>query len=322
VLDQDAPIRGEVRAVGFRRVSHGLYLKDKPSLPDAEQFLRELRAWLCVLPPDAAFTHVTGARLRNWRLPHLPEQVPVFVAVRDGHSRRCRAGLVYSRLVALDPDDHERVHIVSDLPVDTPEEVLLRCARDLGHLDLVVLVDSALACGDLDPQRMERILASRRPGTRALRAAWLASNARAESDGETVLRLFHKAMGIAVEPQVILTDERGGFVARADLLVLGTHFVHEYDGAGHRSTRTQRADLRRERRFAGTTYVRRGYTLDELLNHAGVVMHEMDDALRRPHRLDRLRRWQRMVRESLYSETGRSRVLNRWKREMGVVDWR
>jgi hypothetical protein len=322
VHDHDAPIRGEVRAVGFRRVSHGLYLKDRPSLRDDEQFRRELRAWLCVLPPGAAFTHVTGARLRNWRPPQLPEQVPVFAAVRDGQSRRSRAGLICSRLVAHDPDDSDRVLTVSDLPVDTPEEILLRCARDLGHLDLVVLIDSARACGDLDPQRMERLLSSRRPGTRALRAAWLASDARAESGGETVLRLFHKAMGIAVEPQVDLTDERGGFVGRADLLVLGTDFVHEYDGAGHRSKESQRADLRRERRFAGTTYVRRGYSLDELLNHAGVVMYEMDDALGRPHRFDRLRRWQRMVRESLYSETGRRRVLNRWKREMGVVDWR
>ena len=50
-------------------------------------------------------------------------------------------------------------------------------------------------------------------------------------------------------------------------------------------------------------------------------MHELDRALERPHQLRRFRRWQRMVEQSLYSETGRERLMNRWHRETGVVDW-
>ena len=44
--------------------------------------------------------------------------------------------------------------MIDGLPVDSAEEVLLRCARDLGHLDLVVLIDSALALGHIDHGRM------------------------------------------------------------------------------------------------------------------------------------------------------------------------
>ena len=318
----DEPIRGEVRLVGYRRVSHGLYLHERPGLSPDEEFRRDLRAWLCVLPDGAVFTHVTGARLRGWRLPPLPEHVPVFAALHGDVKRVGRPGVVCSRLVDAEEDGTLTPFRVGGLPVDSAEEILLRCSRDLGHLDLMVMLDSALAKGDIDRTKLEQLLNSRRPGVRALRRAYEAADERSESGGETVLRAFHLAMEIPVVPQSDLRDARGGFIGRADLLVLGTTHVHEYDGAGHRDKSRHRSDLRRERRFAGTPYMRRGYTLDELLNHAAVVMHEMDVALGRPHQPERLRRWRRIVAGSLYSETGRARMMNRWRRQMGVIDWR
>ena len=94
-----------------------------------------------------------------------------------------------------------------------------------------------------------------------------------------MLRIFHRVMGVDVVPQVDLVDDHGRAFARADLLVAGTRNVHEYDGAGHRSPAQHRSDLRRERALAHARYVRRGYTLDDLLNHAAGVMHELDRAL-------------------------------------------
>jgi len=319
--DKDEPIRGEVRSIGFRRVSHGLYLEDRPGLQEDDEFRRELRAWRLLLPSEAVFTHVTGARLRGWRLPALPEQVPVFAAVHDRTSVPRRPGLICSRLVAPADDKSSEPCERDELLTDAPEEILLRCARDLGHVDLTVMMDSALAQGDLDVKRLERLLASRRPGVRALRRAYEASDHRAESGGATLLRLFHRALDVAVEPQVDLCSEDGTFLGRADLLVIGSHHVHEYDGAAHRGKDRHRADLRRERRLAGTSYVRRGFTMDDLVNHPGTTMHRIDAALSRPHEPERLRRWRRMVEGSLYSELGRARLLNRWRRQMGVVDW-
>jgi len=289
-------------------------------LSDEDEFRRDLSAWMLVLPDGAVFTHLTAARLRGWRLPALPEQVPVFAAVRGTHRRPRRPGMICSRLVGPSPPASPP-QMIGGLPVDSAEEVLLRCARDLGHLDLVVLIDSALALGDIDPEAMRELLASRRPGVRRLRAAYARSHRRAESAGETALRVFHDAMDIPVEPQVDLVDSEGRLLGRADLLVVGTGNVHEYDGSGHRKRQQQRSDLRRERRLAGTPYVRRGFTLDDLLNHPGIVMHELDRALGRPHQAHRLRRWRRLMDHSMYSPAGRERLLNRWRREMGVVDW-
>lgn len=314
-IDVDVPIRGEVRGAGVRRLSHGLGLIERDDLTDDEEFLRELRALRLVLPTDAVYTHVTGARLRGWQLPALPEHTPYFAATRSDKRPR-RPGLLCSRLTHEAPRD-----TVAGIPVDAAEEILLRCARDLGVLDLVIMIDSAQGLGHLDPARMEAILASRRPGSRRLRRAWKLADPKAESGGETVLRVFHEALEIPVRSQVPIHDHDGRYLGRGDLLVIGTTFVHEYDGAHHRSKGQQRTDLRRVRAWSGTPYTRNGFTLDDLLNHALVVMHELDRLLDRRHKQARIERWRGLISESLYSPTGRARVMNRWKRQMGVIEW-
>lgn len=313
----DEPVRGELRLADYERISHGLYRRKRDGLTADEEFRRELEAYQLVLPADAVFTHLTGARLLGWQLPKLPEQIPVFAAVGTDERRPRRHGLICSRLVRT-PRGRQGA---GGLPVDDPEEILLRAARDLGVLDLVVLIDSALRAGDLDPQRMETLLASRRPGVRMLRIAYELADRRAESGPETVLRLFHKALEVPVCPQVEVFDDRGTSIGRVDLLVVGTAQVHEYDGAHHRDKVQHRSDLRRERRFAGSPYVRRGFTLDDLINHPAVAMHEIDRALERPHDPRRLASWRRVVDNSLYAEAGRDRVMNRWRRQRGIIDW-
>ena len=314
--DDDVPIRGHGRRAGHRRVSHGLVRTVRDGVSDDEEFARDLEAWLLVLPKGAAFTHVTGARLLGWRLPALPEQVPIFAAVEGAKGRPRRPGLLCSRLVRQTrPVKGQR------FPIDSPEEILLRAARDLGVLDLAIMVDSARQLGQLDEALMDELLASGRPGVRTLRAAYELSTPRCESAGETVLRLFHEAIEVPVDPQKELFDAEGKLIGRADLLVVGTLLVHEYDGAGHREKTQHRVDLRRERGWAGTQYRRFGFTLDDLLNHPAVVMHEIDRLLERPHRLARLRRWRQLLSESLYTETGRDRLLNRWRRQMGLPEW-
>lgn len=309
-------MRGHVRLAGHRRVSHGLFLPLKGGLTRDEEQIRDLAAWRAVLPARSAFTHVTAARVLGWRLPALPDQIPVFAAVGGDHPRPQRSGLVYSRLVRGD-----NPVLVRGVPVDTPEEVLLRAARDLSVLDLVIMVDSALRMRHIDHARMDNLLDSRRPGVRQLRQAWSLSDRRSESGGETLLRLFHVAIQVPVEPQVTLVDQKDRAIGRADLLVVGTRDVHEYDGEVHRSMDQHRSDLRRERRLAEAAYRRRGFSLDDLLNHPVTVMHEIDRALGRPHRPSRARDWQRLVADSLYRERGRERVLNRWRRVNGFTDW-
>lgn len=310
-------IRGEVRLVGHRRVSHGLFLPHVAGLGHDEEFLRELSAWRLVLPDDAGFTHVTGARLLGWQLPHLPDpaHVPVFAAIAGDGPRPRRPGLLCSRLVRP-----ARVATIDGVPVDMPEEILLRAARDFGILDLTILIDSAQHHGHIDPGRLRTVMESRRPGVRMLRLAWDWSDHRSESGPETVLRIFHRAIDVPVQPQAVLNDEAGNFVGRADLRIVGTNHLSEYDGGVHRGKARHRVDLRRERGMSAT-YTRHGYTLDDLLNHPITVMHEIDRMIERPHRIARIRRWQRLVDNSLYSVAGQERILNRWRRVGGITDW-
>jgi hypothetical protein len=312
----DEPIRGEIRLTGVRRVSHGLGMTKREGLTARQEWHRDLRAYLAVLPPSARYTHLTGAAIMGWHLPKLPDQVPVFAAVDRGDPRPRRHGLICSRLVGR-PETTHRL----GLPVDEPEEILLRCARDLSLLDLLVLLESALRSGDLDPRAMEELLASRRPGVRMLREAWRRATGRCDSAGETILQQFHRAMDVPFEPQAEVYDDRGNYLGRADLRVTGTPYLHEYDGEHHRSAGQQRTDLRRGRGLAGTDYVRKGFVLDDLINHPAVVMHEIDRALDRPHDARRLRRWRALVENSLYSEAGRERIMNRWRRQHGLHDW-
>jgi hypothetical protein len=316
-LPAGAPIRGEVRRVGFRRISHGLHLPllDGEEQGSDEAWLRELEAWQLVLPADAVFTHLTGARLRRWQLPRLPDDLPVFAASRSTKRPR-RPGLVCARLRRPSATDTRQ-----GKPVDSAEETLLRCARDLGVLDLVILMDSALRCRDLEPADLEALLASRRPGVRRLRAAYRYAHPKAESAGESVLRVFHEVCDIGATPQRKLYDPQGNLIAQVDLLLDGTTFVSEYDGEHHRQKRQHRTDLRRDRLFNGTVYTRNAYTLDDLLNQPTSTLHELDRMLGRDHDLSRLRRWRRLVEHSMYTPATRTRMMNRWRRLSGVVEW-
>lgn len=339
VPEGPSPVRGHYRLTALERVSHGLFQPRVADEQPEEAFRRSLRAWLLVLPVGAAFTHLTGARLRGWRLPKLPEQVPVFAAVAGDPSRPRRSGLVCSRLrrtsepAASGPHegppttgsdapapDEARPELVHGLPVDSSEEILLRAARDLGVLDMVILIDSARRLGDVDEQRMAAVLQSGRPGVGVLRQAWELSDRRAESAMESVLRLFHVCIDVRVTPQAPLLDAQGQQFGRADLMVDGTDDIHEYDGGVHRDAGRHATDLVRERALAGR-YVRRAWTLHELLNKALTVMHEIDRALARPHRPERIERWRHLVENSLYGATGRARVMNRWRRQARLNDW-
>jgi hypothetical protein len=310
-VDPMAPIRGEVRLSGYRRVSHGLYLPPGAAAVTStrEETLHDLRAWRLVLPEDAVFTHITAASLNGWWLPNLLESVPVFAATRLESNRPRRPGLVCSRL-----DRTSQPELRHGLPVDSAAEVLLRAARDLAMLDLVPMIESAMRARQVNRDALVEICSTRRPGVRPLRRASMLADPRSESPWETSLRLFHLLAGIPVEPQRDLFTDDGRFIGRCDLLITGTNFVQEYDGADHRQPARHTQDLRRDRRFADTPFIRRGYTADDLLNHDVAVLQEIDRFLGRRFMMSRLNQWRRWVSESTYSEAGRARLLNRWRR--------
>lgn len=291
--------RGHRRLAGWSQVSYGLY---------APEGSDPLPAWQLALPPSGRFTHLTAAAALGWWVPPLPADLPVLVAVDRTDPRPRRAGLHVVRTDPLIPPT-----LRNGLRVDSPEEVLLACARDLGPLDLLVLVDSARRAG-VDPARLEFVSRSRRKGAPALRRAVTLSDARSESPWETALRFFHVMCDAPVEPQHVILDDAGGFVARADLWVVGTRSIHEYDGGVHLERRQQQADLLRARRLTDAGWTRRGYTSRDLLRTPVGVLRDIDRAAGRPHDPGRVRAWHAVLSGSLLTPAGAHRLVDRLRR--------
>jgi very-short-patch-repair endonuclease len=294
-------VRGKVRRAGWTAVTPGAHVGSRaPELAD------RLRAWALVLPGAAAFTHLTAAELRGWWLP-APVPRPVFVTVARGDRHPQRRGLRVARTAATAAEQR------AGLPVTTAAETLLACARDLDLLDLVPMADSALRSGDCDRDEVAELAAGRRPGARMLRRVLPLLDERSESAWESVMRVLHTAAGIEVVPQHVVRDERSGFVARADLWLVGTRRLHEYDGEVHRDPVVHRSDLDRDRRLVETGWQRCGYTSTEVLRRGGSIIASADAVLGRGWDPARLQLWRDLVRRSLYGAGGRAQARVRWR---------
>ncbi len=293
-------VRGRRRGGRWTRISHGLHV------PAGAGDAKALAAWQLLLPDHGCFTHLTGAALRRWWLPDIPDVLPVFVALRPHDVRPDRAGIRSVRTRGtLAPD------VIAGLRVAPAAEILLACARDLCLLDLVVLVDGALHVGDVAREELSAAAAPRRRGAPALRRAIDWADPRSESAWETALRIFHRVCEIEVEPQHEVFNQHGALVARGDLWLVGTTMFHEYDGGEHLERRRQVKDLRRVRRLDGESWSRRGFTSEDLVNRPIGILRDADRTLGRQHRPERIKAWYALLRESCFTPAGQRRLLER-----------
>lgn len=152
------PVRGRRRGTAWRRDAHGLHVP-----ADAEP-AAQLRAWQLLLPAHGCFTHLTGAAIRGWWLLPIPEGLPDFVALKPDDVRPDRDGIRSLRTSGTTEPD-----AVAGLRLARPTEILLACARDLGLLDLVVLIDAARHTGDVTLDELAAAATARRRGAPALR---------------------------------------------------------------------------------------------------------------------------------------------------------
>ncbi|SFB79639.1 hypothetical protein SAMN04487968_101554 [Nocardioides terrae] len=286
--------RGRSPGAGWSRVARGLHRSGGLGL------LGDLHAWSAVLRPTAAFTHLTAAQVRGWWLPPLPEDLPVWVTQTMAQNASTRSGLVVIRRRGIPWYDH-----VGGLRVSTAAETLVTCAIDLGLLDLVVLIDAALHQGDVTIAELEEVARQHRRGAPRLREAMPYVEGRSESAWETLLRVLHVICGIEVEPQKELFTADGSFVARADLWLVGTERFHEYDGDDHLERRRRRKDLKRDGRIGRADLERRGYTSADVLTQGVSILRDADEAIGREHDLARIRPWNDLLRESLFTPSGR-----------------
>lgn len=299
--DVPIPIRGRSPGSGWRRLTHGIHV------PAALSTTGDLVGWQLLLPARACFTHLTGAAIRGWWLPPIPAELPVFASLGQSDPRPIRAGIRSIRLARTAPFD-----VIDGVRVATPIEILLGCAQDLGLVDMVVLLDGAVFTDDIDLEEFAAALRpmSRRRGLVRLREALALADPRSESPWETLLRLLLVLCGIQVQPQFDVPGPHGP-LARADLWVVGTRTLQEYDGEVHLPRAQQKRDLRRLRRLDAEQWTRHGYTDDDVLHRAVGILCDADRAIGREHLPERVRAWHGLIRQSLFTPAGRARLARR-----------
>lgn len=252
----DCPKDPRRRGVGWTSVGHGVRIPS--GLSGRAELLAELRAWQEVMPAGAAWTGLTAAEVHGLWMPTPTPGLPRFAATGTvpGAVTVARPQLAISRHASAPlavTIDGVRVVPVPDCIVAT--------SRFLPTLDLVVLLDSARQLGKSTLAELVDAAGRRVRGARPTRAALRLSDGRSESAWETLLRLLHVVCGIDVEPQPEILDPYGRFVARADLRVVGTDLLQEYDGADHQQARQQRKALVRARAASPTSSSSAGATL-------------------------------------------------------------
>lgn len=277
-------------------MSYGLYV---PS-DGARDGATVVSAWQLVLPQSGCFTHLTAVALYGWWLPPVPVDLPLFATVDHAGTRPRREGLFVIRRTGSQPVRT----LESGVRVAEPGEVLLACARHLRLLDLVAICDSALHAGSCTVDELMHAAKGRRPGAPLLREVLRHVDTRAESGWESMLRMVHVLCGVSVEPQYVVRDEAGDFVARGDLWLRHTRSLHEYDGGEHRKPARQRRDLARDRRLVAAGWVRRGYTSADVIGNGLMILRDADNAVGREHLPARIRLWHRHLAESLVTPSG------------------
>ena len=297
-----AALRGHPRLAAYVRESYSVYRRTDLG----DDLAASLRAWQLLMPDDGCFTALTSAALRGWWLPPIPAGAPVFMALGLDDPRPMRAGVRTSR--------HTRpiaFEWIGGVRAASVPETLLACARWLSLVDMVVLIDCVLHRGECAAREIEAVVRPRRPGAAALRRALALADRRSESAYETLLRLLHVLCGIEVEPQYVVVDEDGVVVARADLRIVGTQALHEYDGDEHEEAPRRVRDRRRDRDIERAAHVRRGHTAGDLLHWSGSVLRDAERSLGLAHDPGRIRPWLAELRKSLFPPSGQTEFVRR-----------
>jgi very-short-patch-repair endonuclease len=295
-------LRGQPRLRAYVRESYGVHRR--ADLGD--DLCAQLQAWQLLMTDAGCFTALTSAALRGWWLPPVPLGAPVFMALQIDDPRPMRAGVRTSR--------HTREvarEELAGLRCASAPETLLACARWIGLLDLVVLIDCALHQEDCDVDQIRSVIGPRRPGAAALSRALAFADKRSESPYETLLRLLHVLCGIEVESQYAVLDQAGFEVARADLRIVGTNALPEFDGDEHEAAPRRVKDRRRDRAIERTGHVRRGYTAGDVLHRGITILQDADRSIGRSHDPSRIRVWHDQLRRSLFMPSGQADFLDR-----------
>ncbi|MFK4850171.1 endonuclease domain-containing protein [Microbacterium sp. ZW T6_19] len=198
--------------------------------------------------------------LQVWRYPHpnlwlIEDDIEIVVPTDAARPRL--VGVKSTRLAR----SRIRGWMLDGIPIVDPIGALFMCAKDLTEDQIVVLLDSMITTSENYPDiRENRPIFTpaeiavrlrewgRFPSCGQVRDALARIRHHVESPKETETRLLLIASGLPEPAVQHSVYERGRFVARVDLAYPGLKIAIEYEGDGHRRSKSQwRHDIQRQR---------------------------------------------------------------------------
>jgi very-short-patch-repair endonuclease len=222
------------------------------------------------LRPESVLSHTTAARIHGLPLPwRLQGTGAVHVTTPRAVPRPRRRDIVTHHAFLPETD----VCVVEGLRVTTLARTYVDMAALVPFDHLVALGDVVLRRSSVSPVELLGVARTRSnyPGRRhaVLAVGWL--DPAAESPRESHLRvLLRRARLPRPEVNRVITDEHGGFLARADLVFRRQRVIVEYDGEVHASM-SQRAKDAARRAL--------------LREHGWTVVEIVGEDMRYPHRV-------------------------------------
>jgi len=177
------------------RVGRGCY-----GLPDLDAAVREASRL------SATISHRSAALHHGWSVANAPEQ-PELTVPRKRHLTAVRRGAAEVHWRDLPAT---QVHRSGGVPVTSPAQTVVDCARDLSWAEALAVADSALRSGLLTREELGALACTVRTTgrSRVLRVVEAAEPGAANAFESALRSIALDVPGLDVRPQVLI-DERG-----------------------------------------------------------------------------------------------------------------
>jgi very-short-patch-repair endonuclease len=262
--------RWHLRSRAWRRVAPGVYVWAGL----AQGPLLTLRAIALRLPTGAAFSGQTAAWLHGL---DVEPCAPVSVIVPLGSTLNRGAPVKVSRATL----PAEEVVSCRGLPTTCSTRTIFDLCRVLALPDAVALTDAALKRRLLTWDELAAVGRRSSRHVSSLRRVLELANPRSESMMESRLRVLLVEGGLPKpEVQVVLFDDVGRILARADLYYPSHRLVIEYDGSTHRHSLID--DDQRQNRLLSARYRLLRFTAPDVLRTPNATVAQVRGILTGP----------------------------------------
>ncbi|WP_453985619.1 hypothetical protein [Brevibacterium casei] len=206
--------------------------KESAGLRKRKEDLRILvRSYARSLPPNAVFSHRSALIVHGLPIPFFEDGETI--CAETVHPRNAvRRPTMLIRRRELEPGDTVEV---GGVPVTSVLRTLFDISRDCPLAFAVAVVDDALRCSLVTLNEFREFCARHPVRTHQARIDAVLDNAdgRRETVAESICAIRFVEHSIhGFEPQVVIEDEQGEFIARTDFADEAAKVIAEFDGAG------------------------------------------------------------------------------------------